>query len=103
MDNIEKKISNPALYEQLAEEATELAHAALKYARILREENPTTVLQEDGYCNLIEEFTDVVNVSRVLKIPVDELQIQTKNERWENRLLNKERLDRLERVFGPSI
>ena len=32
-----------ALLEQLAEESTELAHAALKQARIERDENPTPV------------------------------------------------------------
>lgn len=36
-------IGSPAMLEQLAEEATELAQAALKAARILRKENPTPV------------------------------------------------------------
>ncbi len=36
-------IGEPAVYEQLAEECSELAKAALKMARILRNENPTPV------------------------------------------------------------
>ena len=39
-------IGEPAMYEQLAEEANELAHAAQKMARIQRGENPTPVTDE---------------------------------------------------------
>lgn len=41
-----EKIGLPAMHEQLAEEATELAKEALKMARILRGENPTPVTME---------------------------------------------------------
>lgn len=34
-------VGKPAMFEQLAEEATELAQATLKMARKLRGENPT--------------------------------------------------------------
>ena len=36
-----EKIGTPAMLEQMAEEAAELAQAALKLARVLRAENPT--------------------------------------------------------------
>lgn len=52
-------IGEPALLEQLAEESTELAQAALKLSRILRHENPTPVTQEQAVTNLIEEIADV--------------------------------------------
>ena len=55
-----EKIGSPAMLEQLAEEAMELAHAALKLARIERGENPTPVLKEDAMDHLIEEYADVV-------------------------------------------
>lgn len=52
---IAEKLPVPALLEQLAEEAAELAQAALKYARILRGENPTPVNVYKAHANLIEE------------------------------------------------
>jgi NTP pyrophosphatase (non-canonical NTP hydrolase) len=48
-----------ALLEQLAEESTELAHAALKQARIERDENPTPVSASEAFSNLFEEVADV--------------------------------------------
>ena len=38
-----EKIGKPAMLEQLAEEAAELSQAALKLARVIRNENPTPV------------------------------------------------------------
>ena len=52
-------IGMAAAMEGLAEEATELAHAAQKYARILRGENPTPVTLEGARINLVEETVDV--------------------------------------------
>ena len=55
-------IGRPAMLEQLAEEASELAKAALKLARIERDENPTPVTKDEAEMNLTEEYTDVVNI-----------------------------------------
>ena len=63
-----EKIGKPAMLEQLAEEAAELAQAALKCARILRDENPTPVSMEDAVANLSEEVTDVSTCLDELKI-----------------------------------
>ena len=41
MNDIIDSIGLPAVLEQLAEECSELAQASLKYARLLRGENPT--------------------------------------------------------------
>ena len=41
MNDIIDTIGLPAMLEQLAEECSELAQASLKYARLLRGENPT--------------------------------------------------------------
>ena len=55
-----EKIGEPAMLEQLAEECSELAQAALKKARILRRENPSPVTEEMANANLEEETADVL-------------------------------------------
>nr|DAF86371.1 MAG TPA: pyrophosphatase [Siphoviridae sp. ctmxA102] len=52
-------MGEPALLEQLAEECSELAHAALKLARLERGENPTPKTEEECVENLLEELGDV--------------------------------------------
>lgn len=77
----------PALYELLAEEASELAHAALKMARILRGEVPTNATQDETYQNLREEFTDVQNVAEVLGVMIDRDISKEKMDRWIQRMM----------------
>ena len=86
MKDKEELIGRPALLEQLAEEAVELAKAALKYARILRDENPTPVTKYEAYTNTIEEYADVIQCARELDINIDEEQIKHKDERWTCRI-----------------
>ena len=76
-------IGVPAMYEMLAEEATELAHAAQKMARIQRGENPTPVTEEEARENLTEEFTDVIQCALELGLEADEEQISEKEVRFE--------------------
>lgn len=52
-------LGEPALLEQLAEECSELAQAALKLARLERGENPTPKTEEECVENLLEELGDV--------------------------------------------
>lgn len=59
-------LSNAAMFEQLGEEASKLTQAALKVARILRDENPTPVDRNTALDNLEEEWQDVRNVYWVL-------------------------------------
>ena len=66
-----EKIGRPAMLEQLAEEASELAQATLKLARIYRAENPTPVTEDEAYKNLVEEYTDVQTCARELGIESD--------------------------------
>lgn len=80
-----EKIGSPAMLEQLAEEATELAYAALKLARIKRGENPTSVLKEDAMDYLIEEYTDVVQCAEELRLVPNREQIKLKKMRFEER------------------
>ena len=54
-----ERIGRAAMLEQVAEECSELAHACLKYARYLRNENPTNKNIIDIQTNLEEEAADV--------------------------------------------
>ena len=76
----------PAQYEQLAEECTELAHAALKAARRLRAENPTPVTFGECRQMILEELSDVHLVTQVLFIKPDPEIVRTKLARWVERL-----------------
>lgn len=91
-----KDLSEPARLEQLAEEAAELAQAALKLARIQRKENPTPAQEPEARRALDEEFADVLlcgyyvglrtipQTDRVLNYVV------SKERRWRERLERKE-------------
>lgn len=82
-----EKIGEPAMLEQLAEECTELAKAALKKARILRGENPTPVTLEESDQGLVEECTDVELCIRELNIAsspwIEEEKVERFQKRWE--------------------
>lgn len=54
-----RTLGEPALLEQLAEECSELAQAALKLARLERGENPTPKTEEECIAALKEEMADV--------------------------------------------
>ena len=73
-----EEIGEAAMLEQLAEECTELAKAALKMARIIRKENPTPVTEKD-----------VVQCAGELSLTVDEEQMARKHERWEKRVRDR--------------
>ncbi len=84
-DEMVKLIGEAAMLEQLAEEASELAQAALKKARKIRRENPTPKTIEEVNRNLIEEYSDVVQVARGLRLLPDENQIREKEIRFQRR------------------
>lgn len=89
------EIGMPAYLEQLAEESAELAQAALKYARLLREENPTTKTEDGCIENLAEELADVSVCSREI-LENDWFASRFfkyekfKRERWERHLKERE-------------
>ena len=68
LDFIRGQVGERELYAQLAEEATELAHAALKMRRTLSNENPTPVQKDDAHKALLEECADVVLCMRALNL-----------------------------------
>ena len=96
-----KDIPRAAIYEQLAEEAAELAKAALKYARILRAENPTPIEPTEAFKAVEEEYSDVVLLTRVLHISPKERIISDKMERWNKRL--NENILRKDKDMGKCI
>ena len=93
-----EKIGRPAMLEQLAEESTELAQACLKLARKERGENPTPKSKTECERELIEEFTDVIQCARELKIKIDEEQIKEKVERFKVRWIAKVQSDIAKKV-----
>lgn len=87
-DYIARSIGWEAMYTQLAEEATELAQAALKVARIMHGTNPTPISLIEAKDMVREEFTDVVQCATYLELGADYEQIKHKEERWANRIAN---------------
>lgn len=87
-DYIARSIGWEAMYTQLAEEAAELAQAALKVARIMHGTNPTPISLIEAKDMVREELTDVVQCATYLELGVDYEQIKHKEERWANRIAN---------------
>ena len=94
---ISEHIGVEALLEQTAEECTEMAHACLKMARKLRDENPTPMSAESCLEKLTEETADVmlcINTLFELDVlnddDVDKV-ITRKQVRWEDRIKKHEK------------
>ena len=84
---IKQRVSEEDLYNQRAEEASELAHAANKMVRVLRGTNPTPVDKKKAMDSVIEEYTDLVSVaSNILELRPDWLIGDYKLYRWRRRL-----------------
>lgn len=99
LDAVRNRLSDPELLAQLAEEAAELAQAALKMRRVMDGTNPTPVTFQEAHNNLLEEICDVetcvaallYNTPTAVKVRAD-LRAQ-KLERWAGRLLGMEAKD----------
>lgn len=85
-------IGLPALLEQLAEECAELGQASLKYARLLRGENPTPKTEAECLEALTEEIADVELCNSLLMggdyVDFDAVMemIEIKDKRWHKRI-----------------
>ena len=92
MNDIIDSIGLPAVLEQLAEECAELAQVSLKYARLLRGENPTPKTEQECLESLTEEIADVELCISILMIAghvnSDTVMdtIDVKDKRWHERL-----------------
>lgn len=88
MGIIQDKVPLTERLAGLAEEATELAQAALKYRRALDKTNPTPVDEDTAYERLLEELADVMVYTSTFPINmqyVTEMAFE-KTERWKSRL-----------------
>lgn len=79
------RIGMAATYEQLAEECSELAHACLKHARVLRGVNPTPNTTEKTIKDVNEELADVTLLYKDLGLYPSEQLMQDKYERFLSR------------------
>lgn len=78
-------IGEAATYELLAEECIELAHAALKMARVKRGENPTLATEEKVKKSIVEEWMDVNICAEDLDLPLNLDIYEEKTERFKRR------------------
>ena len=78
-------IGEAATYELLAEECIELAHAALKMARIKRKENYTPLPEEKVKAAILEEWVDVNICADDLDLPLNLGIYDEKAERFKRR------------------
>ena len=68
---VRDQLSPADQFGQVAEEAVELAHAAMKMQRILNGTNPTPVTEKDAMGKVMEEICDLYNALEVLKLDVN--------------------------------
>lgn len=90
MNIIKHHVPITELLAGLAEEAAELAQAALKYRRALDGKNPTPIDDDTAYEHLCEEIADVKLYVSMLDLNaryISEI-MDRKLKRWEGRLLN---------------
>lgn len=89
-DYIRENVPAAELLAQLAEEATELGHAALKLRRVIDGKNPTPVTFDEAFANLNEEIGDILLCLETLGLPVEvrayRKDMDAKLERWVRRL-----------------
>ena len=84
---IRETLSPGDAYAQLAEEAIELAHAALKLERYVRGTNPPAATTKELTTNLLEEITDLMLVMIVAQVDNYSPEIfAQKLERWVERI-----------------
>lgn len=87
---IRENVPQEELLAQLAEEAVELAHAALKLRRTYGNINPTPVKRSDAFASLKEEIADVKLLLTVLELDRHGIEYDrigdAKLKRWAERL-----------------
>lgn len=92
IDFIRDQVPRVEVLAQLAEEAAELGHAALKLRRVIEDRNPTPVSLHQALENLAEEIADVMLCARVLDFEADfrdpemDAIVRFKLQRWATRL-----------------
>lgn len=90
IEEIRRQTPEAARFEQMAEEAAELAQACLKYARVLRGESPTTKTAEEALAAVVMERSDLETCAWVCGVEPDGECLTCKLERWLERLRERE-------------
>lgn len=96
IDYITKHLSEGDILCQIAEEASELAKAALKLKRAIEGTNPTPVTKKEAWENLMEEHSDIelcywITEMMFKDMPKEDLSgeiLINKADRWCQRLKN---------------
>lgn len=91
---VRKTVSHGELLAQLAEESTELAHAALKMRRVITGDNPTPVSKGEALAAIKEEIADVELLIELLDVCDNGTVEAIKNRkilRWQDRLEEAEK------------
>lgn len=89
LNTVNSLLDEDTILMQLAEEASELAQAALKLIRSKEPSiNPTPISESKARQNLIEEFSDVLLVAAELNIQGDIDIMEHKEQRWIKRIVN---------------
>lgn len=96
VDYIRSRVPEAEVYASLAEEAAEIAQAALKCRRTMVEGNPTPISKGTAHTEFLVELGDVMTCLEVLGIDVStNPTIQTvknsKLERWADRIYVEEK------------
>lgn len=88
---VQGKVHMNELWMNLAEECSELAQASLKMCRVDSMTNPTDKTFKEAYADVVEEYTDILNIAdRLLRIRPDWGIGNEKIIRWADRI--KERI-----------
>ena len=98
MNYIKRKIPVQELLAGLAEEAAELAQAALKLRRVFNGINPTPVTEEDAMERLYEEIADVKLYVSLLDLNPQYISevMGHKLSRWRDRLEERDKANEQE-------
>lgn len=90
---VRDSLSQKAIVLQLSEEASELAAAASKLARILDGENPSPVPPEQARRSILDEFGDVLNCLDLIITPSENIFVSENRAekciRWADRIKEK--------------
>lgn len=84
---IQQTLDDRTLWEQLAEEGTELSKAALKFIRATgMSNNPTPISAAQAFADVKEELQDVLHVCSILGL-IDNVKVdEEKLKRWVKRI-----------------
>lgn len=88
--NIKEELSLAARLEMIAEEASELSQAALKFARYYRGENPVCRTEKELTDAITEELSDLLVAVAATDYRPNWDIVAKKKQRWQERMAKRE-------------